>query len=70
MTIEIISLSIFTKVWGQAGIQLGIPGSSVRCASVVRQVTDCATLPVSGLLGLLDFFFPSTSRCTVCLQTT
>ena len=45
MTIEIISWSIFTKVCEQAGIQLGIPGSSVRCASVVRQVTDCATLP-------------------------
>ena len=45
MTIEIISWSIFTKVWERAGIQLGIPGSSVRCASVVRQVTDCATLP-------------------------
>ena len=45
MTIEIISRSIFTKVWEGAGIQLGIPGSSVRCASVVKQVTDCATLP-------------------------
>ena len=45
MTIEIISWSMFTKVWERAGIQLGVPGSSVRCASVVRQVTDCATLP-------------------------
>ena len=45
MTIEIISWSISTKVWDQAGINLGITGSAVRCASVARHVTHCATLP-------------------------
>ena len=43
MTVEIISRSISTKVWEQAGIQLATPGSAVRLASVARHVTDCAT---------------------------
>ena len=45
MTVEIISLSIATKVWYRAGIELAIPGSAVRHASVARHVTDCATRP-------------------------
>ena len=43
MTVEIISLSISTKVWDQAGIELATPGSAVSFASVTRHVTDCAT---------------------------
>ena len=39
MTVEIISGSISTKVWDQAGIKLGTP------VSAVRHYTDCATLP-------------------------
>ena len=31
------------KVWDRAGIELAIPGSAVRLASVARHVTDCAT---------------------------
>ena len=45
MTVEIISLSISTKVWDQTGIELATPGSAVRYASVARHVTDCATRP-------------------------
>ena len=41
MNVEIISLAISTKVWDWAGIKLPTPGSAVRRASVVRQVTDC-----------------------------
>ena len=37
MTEEIISWSISTKVWDQAGIELTTPGSAVGLA------TDCAT---------------------------
>ena len=40
MALEIISWSISTKVWGQAGIKLATPGSAVELA------TDCATGPV------------------------
>ena len=43
MTVEIISWSIFTKVWDRAGIKLTTPGSAVRLASVARYVTDCST---------------------------
>ena len=50
MTVEIISLSISTKVWDRAGIELATPGSAVRHASVARHVTDCATRP--GILSL------------------
>ena len=32
MTIEIISLSIYTKVWDRTGIKLATPGSAVRLA--------------------------------------
>ena len=45
MTAEIISLSISTKVWDRAGVELTTPGSAVRLASVARHVTDCATRP-------------------------
>ena len=45
MTVEIISWSISTKVWDQAGIELATPGSAVSFASVTGQVTDCATRP-------------------------
>ena len=58
MTIEIISRSISTKVWERAGIQLGIPGSSVRCASVVRHVTECATLPGQWFIWPAGFLLP------------
>ena len=40
MTLEIISLSISSKVWDRAGIKLGILGYAVRHASVARHVTD------------------------------
>ena len=44
MTVEIISWSISTKVWYRVGIELAIPGSAVRHASVARHVTDaCLT---------------------------
>ena len=43
MTVEIISLSIYTKVWDRAGIELATPGSAVRHAPVVRHVADCDT---------------------------
>ena len=49
MTVEIISQSIFTKVWDRAGIELATPGIAVRHASVARHVTDCATRPDGGL---------------------
>ena len=42
LTVEIISWSISTKVWNQAGIKLGAPESSVR------HITDCATRPGMG----------------------
>ena len=42
---RMIFLSISTKVWDRAGIELATPGSAVRCASVDRHVTDCATPP-------------------------
>ena len=45
MTVAIISLSITTKVWGQAGIELTTPVSAVRLASVARHITDYATGP-------------------------
>ena len=45
MNVEIISSSIFTKVWDWAGIELATTGSAVRRASVARHVTDCATRP-------------------------
>ena len=45
MTIEIISWSISMQILDRALIELGTPGSPVRCASLVRNVTDCAALP-------------------------
>ena len=45
MTVEIISWSIFTRVWNLAVIELAAPGSAVRLASVARHVTDWATQP-------------------------
>ena len=33
MTIEIISRSISTKVWGRAGIELVTPGSAIRAST-------------------------------------
>ena len=47
MTVEIISQSISTKVWDQAGIKLATPGSAVKLTSVARHVTDCAMRPGS-----------------------
>ena len=47
MTVEIISWSISTKEWDQAGIELLTPGSAVRLASVTRHVTNCTTQPSS-----------------------
>ena len=41
MTVEIISIS--TKVWDRAGIELATLGSAVRLASVARHGTNCAT---------------------------
>ena len=51
MTVEIISLSISTKVWGRAGIKLATPGSAVRLTSVARHVTDCTMQPVELLIA-------------------
>ena len=45
MTVEIISLSISTKVWDRAVIKLATPGSAVRHVSVARHVAHCATWP-------------------------
>ena len=45
MAIEVISLSISTKVWDQAGIELVTSGYAVRHNSAARHVTDCATQP-------------------------
>ena len=39
MTIEIISLQLFTKVWDRAGIEVTTPGSAIRLT------TDCVTGP-------------------------
>ena len=39
-------MTISTKVWDWAGIELATPGSAVRYASVARHVTDCAKRPV------------------------
>ena len=50
MTVEIISRSIFTKVWSRAEIELATLGYAVRQASLARHVTDCATRPDAGLL--------------------
>ena len=44
MTVEIISRSISTKVWDQAGIELATPESAVRHASVARPFADRLTL--------------------------
>ena len=55
MTVEIISLSISTKVWDQARIELGTSGSAVRLTSVARHVTDCASRPGHSRVG--RFFF-------------
>ena len=54
MTVEIISLSISTKVWDRAGIKPAIPGSAVRLASVARHVTDCAMRPGLTIIGSED----------------
>ena len=43
MTVEMISLSISTKVRDLAGIELATPGSAARLAFVARHITDCAT---------------------------
>ena len=42
------------KVWDQAGIELGTPGSAGRLVSVARHITVCAALPgTSGLDKIL-----------------
>ena len=38
INVEIISLSISTKVWDQSGIDLAAPGSAVSIASVADQL--------------------------------
>ena len=43
MTVEIISLSISTKVWDRAGIELATTGSAGRLTSVARHIMDCTT---------------------------
>ena len=53
MTVEIISWSISTKVWGRTGIELATPGYAVGHASVARHVTDCATRPGPNFVCLL-----------------
>ena len=45
MTVEIISRSVSTKVWDQAGIELTTPGSANRLASGARQDTSCTMRP-------------------------
>ena len=45
MAVEIISWSIFTKVWDWAEMELATPGSAVRHLSAVRHVTDCVKQP-------------------------
>ena len=45
MTVEIISWSISTQIWDQAGIELTTPGYAVRLTPVVPHVIDCATRP-------------------------
>ena len=72
MTVEIISQSISTKVWDQAGIEPATPGSAVRLASVARHVTDCAmrlghcpgvTLNIRGSSPKSKHLFPSFQKC-------
>ena len=55
MVVEIISRSIFTKVWVRAEIELPTPGSADRLASVTRHITDCACGPGIRLFCLLTF---------------
>ena len=45
MTVEMISCSIFTKVWDWAEIELATPRSAVRQVSAARHVNYCATRP-------------------------
>ena len=40
MVVEIISRSIFTKIWDSAGVERATPGSAVRHVSTVRHVTS------------------------------
>ena len=55
MTVEIISQSISTKVWDQAGIELATPGSAIRQASAARHRTDKSThLEVSQIQRVKD----------------
>ena len=55
MTVEIISLSISTKVWDQARIELPTPGSAVR------RVTHCANE-----LGMSSYVGPYCSQRLLC----
>ena len=55
MFVEIISRSISTKVWNQAGIKLPTPGSAVR------PVTDCAFGP-----GMSSDVGPNCSQRLLC----
>ena len=56
MVVEIISRSIFTKVWVRAEIELPTPGSADILASVTRHITDCACGPGIRLFSSADFF--------------
>ena len=42
MAVEIISWSIYRKVWDWAWIELATPWSTVKHVSAVKQATDCA----------------------------
>ena len=57
MAVDIISRSISTKVWGQAGIELTTPGSAIRHVSAVRQVTDCAMWSCTYSIAFFFLFF-------------
>ena len=68
MTVEIISSSIFTKVWYRAGIELATPGSAVRHAFVARHVTDCATWPGNGFVLQMAHFYSKKSILKKSIQ--
>ena len=61
MTVEIISHSISTKVWGHGRIELATPGSAVRLANQISMCLDplWSTSELRVRLGLLNQFKPS-----------
>ena len=56
MTIEIITIKIYVKVWDHASIKLVTPEPAIRHASVDIQVTDCAMLP-----GISTWYKPAST---------